>query len=255
MASSPEKTTGTVRDGGISVPGGLAHIAFIMDGNGRWAKKRALPRSAGHAQGAITFKQIARYCRDIGIKYVTVYAFSSENWSRPEAEVKALMKLLRDYLDTAEKTAREEKICVRFIGDLSVFDEDFRKKVERLAEVSSVYPATLSIAVNYGGRNEIAAAASKLSREAPGSEITPDAISASLYTSGMPDPDLIVRTGGEKRLSNFLIWQSAYAELYFTDVLWPDMTKEDVDAAVAEFSRRQRRFGGLGDPRGTDGNR
>jgi len=250
MDGSKEITSAGARE--LIARGGLTHIAFIMDGNGRWAKKRGLPRPAGHTRGAAVFRQIARYCRDIGIKYVTVYAFSTENWKRPEAEVRAIMKLLSEYLADAEKIADEERVCVRFVGDLSVFDEEFRRRAARLYEVSSVYPAVLSIALNYGGRREIAAAAAKLAAE--GREITPESISGALYTAGIPDPDLVVRTGGEKRLSNFLIWQSAYAELYFTDVLWPDMTGKDVDEAVYDFYGRQRRYGGVGAERKTDGN-
>ena len=232
--------------------GGLSHIAFIMDGNGRWAKRRGMPRSFGHESGARAFRKIVRYCFSIGIRYVTVYAFSTENWNRPAAEVGAIMKLLREYLADGEKTAFEDKVCIRFIGDLSVFDEEFRERAARLAEASSVFPSVLSVAVNYGGRGEIAAAATKL---AAGGKtlITPDDLSSELYTAGTPDPDLIVRTGGEMRISNFLIWQAAYAELYFTDVLWPDMTEGDVDAAVRDFFGRQRRFGGLGSDKGTDG--
>ncbi len=224
--------------------GGLRHVAFIMDGNGRWAKKRGLPRAAGHKAGAEAFRRVAHYCRDIGLKYVTVYAFSTENWSRPEAEVKGLMLLLRQYLDEIERTADKEKTNIRFIGDLSVFDRSLQKRIADLTERTSVYPAVLNVALNYGGRAELAHAFTKLAADGK-REITADDISSALYTAGQPDPDLIVRTAGEERLSNFLIWQSAYSEFYFTDVLWPDMTERDVDAAVEEFFRRTRRFGGV----------
>ncbi len=226
--------------------GGLRHIAFIMDGNGRWAKVRGKTRNEGHRRGAEVFEKISEYCAEIGIRYVTVYAFSTENWKRPESEVSALMRLFSRYIDTALARLSEKKIRIVFLGDKSVFPEKLRQKMVSLEKRSSVYDRILNIAFNYGGRAEIVTACN-MAIEKGASFLTEDDISGNLYTAGCPDPDLIVRTAGEMRLSNFLLWQAAYAEFYYTDTLWPDMTKEDVDAACVEFFKRKRRFGALPD--------
>lgn len=220
----------------------LKHIAFIMDGNGRWAVKRGMPRRFGHSYGAKKFREIINYCGDIGIKYVTVYAFSTENWGRPENEVKSIMKLLDDYLDECEESLEKYDIRLRFIGDLTPFSEDFRRRAAELEKRSVNNKLSLNVALNYGGRDELVHAMNTLITSGK-EKVTADDISHVLYTDGIPDPDLIVRTAGEMRLSNFLMWQSAYSELYFTDVLWPDMTPHEVDLAVEEFYKRKRRFG------------
>lgn len=220
----------------------LQHIAFIMDGNGRWAERRGMPRRFGHRYGAEAFKRVVRYCGDIGIKYVTVYAFSTENWSRPDKEVQSIMKLLDKYLDECEKSAKEYNIRMKFIGDLSKLDSALAEKAKKLEETSKDNRLTLCLAINYGGKDEIVNACNKLIASGK-TDITADDIASELYTAGVPDPDLIVRTAGEMRLSNFLMWQSAYSEFYFTDTLWPDMTEEDIDKAVDAFYNRQRRYG------------
>lgn len=222
----------------------LSHIAFIMDGNGRWAKKRGMPREYGHKVGAKVFKEIIRYCGDIGIKYVTVYAFSTENWKRSEREVSAIMKLLGEYIKEAEESSDGGELRVRFLGDLSRLPEELGKEALRLEKITENCPKTVNIALNYGGRAEIVEAVNKLIKRGIDT-ITEDNLGSALYTAGMPDPDLIVRTGGEYRLSNFLMWQSAYSELYFTNTLWPDMKTTDIDEAVTEFYRRTRRYGGV----------
>lgn len=221
----------------------LTHIAFIMDGNGRWAKKRGMPREYGHSEGAAALKRIVRYCGDIGIKVVTVYAFSTENWSRPKNEVDRIMSLLDAYIDEAIRDLEKNKIKYVFLGDKSAFSPEIAARMNELERVSDQYELRLNIAVNYGGRAEIVNAARKLAAE--GKEISEQSISDALYTAGCPDPDLIVRTANEKRLSNFLLWQSAYAEYYFTETLWPDISSADVDAAVKDFYSRGRRFGGV----------
>ncbi|MBQ7982967.1 MAG: di-trans,poly-cis-decaprenylcistransferase [Clostridia bacterium] len=222
----------------------LQHIAFIMDGNGRWAKKRGMPREYGHSVGAKTFESVIRYCGDIGIRVVTVYAFSTENWKRPEIEVKTIMGIFREYLNTARRNAEENRIHVVFLGDKGVFPEDIREKMRLLEAETAHHPLTLNIAINYGGRDEIVHAVNTLIA-AGKTEITEEDISANLYTAHCPPPDLIVRTGAERRLSNFLLWQSAYAELYFCDTLWPDMGEAEIDAAVEDFYGRKRRYGGV----------
>ena len=222
----------------------LRHIAFIMDGNGRWAQKHGMPRSYGHAVGAETFYRIAEYCRKIGIRYMTVYAFSTENWNRPPEEVQTIMHILADYINKCAEKAEDENIHVRFIGNLSAFSQDLREKMEKIDRETAHNPFCLNIAMNYGGREELVHACQALVRGGK-TDITEADIAANLYTANCPDPDLIVRTGGDTRISNFLLWQSAYAEYYFTDVLWPDFSPEDVDAAVAAFYSRHRRFGGV----------
>ncbi len=229
------------------------HIAVIMDGNGRWAKKRGLPRKAGHKVGAETFRTIATYCKDIGVQYFTVYAFSTENWKRPQDEVDALMNLFRTYLREAAETMVERGVAVRVLGDLSILPPDLLKQIDdvhALADTLGENAATASLCINYGGRDEIKNAVCALAREVQAGmlqpeDITEELIGARLYTAHMPDPDLIIRPSGEIRTSNFLLWQSAYAEYYFTDVLWPDFKPADMDAAIDDFNRRARRFGGV----------
>lgn len=227
----------------VKVDERLQHIAFILDGNGRWARRRGLPREYGHSEGAQTFKRIVRYCGDIGIKVVTVYAFSTENWSRPKKEVDRIISLLDEYIAGAERELEENKIRYSFLGDKSVFPDEMSERMRRLEEISEHYELRLNIALNYGARAEIVRAAAELVRS--GEPITEETLSAHLYTAGCPDPDLIVRTANERRLSNFLLWQAAYSELYFTPTLWPDMQPADVDAAVADFYARERRYGGV----------
>lgn len=228
----------------VSVDDRLCHIAFIMDGNGRWAKAHHMPRSYGHSEGAKTFKKIVTYCGDIGIKYVTVYAFSTENWKRPADEVNGIMSLLSQYLDEAIETLEEKKTQYRIIGDKSVFTEELQEKIKIVEEKSKKFDRILNLGLNYGSRSEIVKACRELCAEGR-SDITADDISSHLYTGGCPDPDLIVRTGNDFRLSNFMLWQAAYSELYFSEKLWPDFSERDVDAAVADFYHRKRRFGGL----------
>lgn len=220
---------------------GLSHIAFIMDGNGRWATRRSLPREAGHSAGAKNFKTVVRYCKSIGIKYVTVYAFSTENWKRPKREVDAIMNLLDSYMVEARE---ETDVEYRFIGTRDGLDEKIVEKIELLEDFTGGREYRLNIALNYGGREEIVTAVKRAAVDGV-ENITEADISARLYTSDCPEPDLIVRTGGEYRISNFLMWQSAYSELYFSDKLWPAYTTDDVDEAVIAFSKRKRRFGGL----------
>lgn len=220
---------------------GLRHIAYIMDGNGRWATSRSLPREFGHSAGAKNFKSIVRYSRNIGIRYVTVYAFSTENWKRPKREVTAIMKLLDQYICEA---SLEDEIEFLFIGDRDAVDPGISERLTELEKMTAGRPFRLNIAFNYGGRDEIVHAVNRAISQGC-DKITEDVISENIYTSDCPDPDLIVRTGAEFRISNFLMWQSAYSELYFSDKMWPEFKEEDVDAAVIEFSRRKRRFGGV----------
>ena len=222
------------------------HIAIIMDGNGRWAKKRSLPRSAGHAAGAKTFKTIARYCNKIGLKYLTVYAFSTENWKRPPEEVDGIMNLLRDYLKDAENF-NQENIRVKFIGDPAPLADDIKQLMKKDEDGSAdATGLKLNIAINYGGRDELVRAVRQIAgEELSPDEITEDEIAHRLYTAGMPDPDFIIRPSGEYRLSNFLLWQSAYAEYWFSDVLWPDFKPRHLEQAIDDYNRRSRRFGGV----------
>ena len=230
-----------------NVPG---HIAIILDGNGRWAKKRGLPRTAGHAAGSETFRKIATYCKNIGVKYLTVYAFSTENWSRPEDEVKAIMKLLDKYLHEAIQTMERDNIKMKILGDVSRLSDDLKAEIAETNEISSRYEGfQANICLNYGGRDEIVKAArqyaeDRVAGKADG-ELSEKEFSNYLYSAGMPDPDLLIRPGGEKRISNFLLWQCAYSEFYFTDVLWPDFDEKELDKAIEEFNRRDRRFGGV----------
>ncbi|WP_019678594.1 polyprenyl diphosphate synthase [Ruminococcus flavefaciens] len=226
------------------------HVGFIMDGNGRWAKKRGLPRSLGHREGAKNFRKIVRHCKDIGLKTISFYAFSTENWKRSQDEVGALMNLFRDYLADVRNFLSENTRMV-FLGDKSAFDPDIREKMEKLEADSAQYTEmTILMAVNYGGRDEIARAARILAEKAVKGEISPadideQAVSDNLYTTGYPDVDLLIRPSGEQRISNYLIWQCAYAEFYYTDILWPDFTPEELDKALIEYGNRNRRFGGV----------
>ena len=221
-----------------------------MDGNGRWAKKRGLERKFGHKEGAKTFRKIVSYCKELGVKYITFYAFSTENWKRPKDEIEAIMALFDQYLDEVRKHTKEN-IRVMFIGDKSAFDENFRNKMIALEEDSKDFDAmTLILAINYGGRDDIIYAAKQVAELVKSGFISSSQIDESLfsnllYTKGVPDVDYIIRPSGELRLSNFLIWQAAYAEYYFTDVLWPDFDKKDLDKALDEFKNRKRRFGGV----------
>ncbi len=227
------------------------HIGIIMDGNGRWAKKRGLPRSAGHTAGAQTFRKIARYCSDIGIRYLTVYAFSTENWRRPKDEIDALMKLFKQYLQEAIRDFKDDSIVLRFLGDRSAFSPDLLALMEENeAESKDRDGMVLNIAMNYGGRAEMIHAMRDIAQKVADGTVKPDDIdeqmvSDHLYTKGEPDPDLIIRPSGENRTSNFLLWQSAYAEYVIMDVLWPDFKEKDLDAAIIEYAKRNRRFGGV----------
>lgn len=230
------------------------HIAFIMDGNGRWAKMRGLERSEGHKEGAKTFRRITEYCADIGIKYVTFYAFSTENWNRPKAEVQALMKLFKEYLLEADDRERENDIRqsrIRFIGERDGLPKDLLKLIEKAEKKSNKYSKiTVNIALNYGGRAEITHAVKEIAQKVKNGEmsvedITEQTISENIYTAGQPDPDIIVRPSGEYRLSNFLQWQSAYSEFWYSDILWPDFTEENVNEIIEDFQKRNRRFGGV----------
>lgn len=222
----------------------IKHIAFIMDGNGRWATRRGMPREYGHTVGAKVFRRIVEYCSDIGINCVTVYAFSTENWKRPEKEVSALMELFRVYLKDAVATMMKRDIRIVFLGDKSLFPEDIRETMLGIEHDSINNKNRLNIAMNYGGRDEIVHAVNELIAEGK-KEICEEDITSHLYTLDAPMPDLIVRTAGEIRTSNFLMWQSAYSEYYFTDKLWPDLNERDVDEAVCVFNRRKRNFGGV----------
>ena len=222
--------------------GKLQHIAFIMDGNGRWAQKKGLPRKMGHVAGAKVFKKIVDYCSTVDIKAVTVYAFSTENWKRPQDEVDAIMRLMGEYITNEAKTIIERNVQLHFLGDKSRFKDKLRNSMEQLEEISKNNKYILNIALNYGGRDEIIHAVNECRREGI-ENITEDDIERHLYTKDSPPLDLIVRTGAEMRISNFMLWQAAYAELYFTDVLWPDYSEEDVDEAIRVFYSRKRRFG------------
>ena len=228
-----------------------AHVAIIMDGNGRWAKKRGLPRTAGHAQGARTVEKILEDADHMGIRYLTVYAFSTENWSRPDSEVKSLMNLLRTYMKTSLAKCAKNNVRIRVIGDKSRLDDDLIRSIDNLErETAGNTGISFQIAINYGARDEIARAVRKGAEavragELDPSDLTEKWISDHLDTAGLPDPDLLIRTGGEQRISNFLLWQLAYAELYYCDTAWPDFDKEDLEKAIDAFNRRERRYGGV----------
>lgn len=227
------------------------HIAIVMDGNGRWAKKRGLPRTAGHAAGAETFRSIATYCKEIGLEYLTVYAFSTENWKRPQEEVGAIMGLLKKYLLEAIEQMERDKVKMEFFGDLSALTPELRQLCEQTREISKRYDGCqVNICINYGGRDELMKAAKAYARDCVDGKadpncLTDEQLSGYLFSRGVPDPDLVIRPSGELRLSNFLLWQSAYSEFYFTDVLWPDFDKNELLRAIAAFQSRSRRFGGV----------
>ena len=225
------------------------HIAIIMDGNGRWAKQRGLPRTAGHAAGAESFRKIANYCRTLGVRYLTVYAFSTENWKRSADEVAGIMKLLRRYLEEALQDMEKNKVCFRFFGDLTKLSPDLQKLCHDAEKRSEDYEVQVNFCLNYGGRDEIVQAARRFAQDvAAGNhkaeDLTEDLLSHYLYSADVPDPELIIRPSGEKRTSNFLLWQSAYSEYVFMNVLWPDFGPDDLDLAIEEYHRRNRRFGG-----------
>ena len=227
------------------------HIAIILDGNGRWAKKKGMPRNYGHTQGS---KNVERICEDaykMGVKYLTVYAFSTENWKRPKDEVDALMNLLRNYMKTCLKTAEKNRMRVRVIGDKTALDDDIRRRIAELEEATKNNDGLcFQIALNYGSRDEMIRAMKKMSADCANGKVNPEEITEELFesyldTHDIPDPDLMIRTSGEQRLSNYLLWQLAYSEFYFTDVLWPDFTKEDLTKAIEYYNGRDRRFGGV----------
>ena len=226
------------------------HIAIIMDGNGRWAKKRGLPRTAGHAAGAEAFRRIANYCRTLGVEYLTVYAFSTENWKRSADEVAGIMKLLRRYLEEALRDMEKNRVRFCFFGDLSRLSPDLQALCDRAQKQSEDYDVQVNFCLNYGGRDEIVQAARRFAQDVADGrhqpeELTEDLLSTYLYSAEVPDPELIIRPSGEMRTSNFLLWQSAYSEYVFMNVLWPDFSPADLDAAIEEYHRRNRRFGGV----------
>ncbi len=232
------------------------HIAIIMDGNGRWAKKRGLPRSAGHAAGAKTFRAISEYCDAIGIAQLSVFAFSTENWSRPAEEVEGILNLLRRYLDEACRELAEQNVQLRFIGRLDRLPADMQEKIGEIEAISAGHTGLIvNVCLNYGGRADILDAAKAFGEACAKGEADPQSLDEAgfaryLYTRGEPDPDLLIRTGDEKRISNFMLWQAAYAELYFTPRLWPDYAPADLNEAIRWFAGRNRRFGGVVDKRG-----
>lgn len=227
------------------------HVAIILDGNGRWAKKRFLPRKAGHVAGSKTVEQICEDAWNLGIKYLTVYAFSTENWKRPQDEVDALMKLLRQYLKDCIKRSMKNNMCVKVLGDISPLDEDLKESIVELERVSKDNTGLhFQVALNYGSRDEMIRAMKQMASDVAEGRTSVDDISENLFagyldTKGIPDPDLLIRTSGEERLSNFLLWQLAYSEFYFTDVLWPDFNKKELQKAIEYYNNRDRRFGGV----------
>lgn len=228
-----------------------AHIAVFMDGNGRWAARRGLPRSAGHREGANTLKRTVKECNALGIKYLTAYAFSTENWNRPKDEVDSLMSLLLEFLKNADRELSGQNIQIRIIGDTQGLSQEIRNEIARVIKNTSKNTGlTLVIALNYGSRSEIANAAARIARDVKQGRVDPDDINEKvfsdyLYTAGIPDPDLVIRPSGEQRLSNFLLWQSSYAEFWYSNILWPDFSKKDLFEALGDFQKRSRRFGGL----------
>lgn len=224
------------------------HIAVIMDGNGRWAKQRGLPRTAGHAMGAETFRRIATYCKNIGVEYLTVYAFSTENWKRPADEVAAIMELLEKYLQEAIETMERDRVRMTFFGDISFLSNKLQKLIAETEKISRRFEGVqVNMCVNYGGRDEILRAARLYAAQykETGAALDETTFSQYMYTANIPDPDLIIRPSGEMRLSNFLLWQMAYSEFYFTDVYWPDFDEREIDRAILAYQSRDRRYGGV----------
>ena len=223
------------------------HIAIIMDGNGRWAKRQGLPRKAGHAVGAETFRRIATYCKNLGMEHLTVYAFSTENWKRSAEEIGAIMGLLEKYLHESIEKMEKDRIRLKILGDTSALSPTIRGLIDKTDAIAKRLPGCFqaNVCLNYGGRDEIVRAVNRFVSEHPDEPVTEESLAQHLDTAGIPDPDLIIRTGGEYRISNFLMWESAYSELLFTDVLWPDFTEKDIDSAIAEYRHRDRRFGGV----------
>ena len=227
------------------------HIAIIMDGNGRWAKNRGLPRTAGHAAGAETFRRIANYCRTLGVEYLTVYAFSTENWKRSEEEIAGIMKLLKNYLLEAMRDMEKNHVRFKFFGDLSRLSPELQDLCRQAEQTSSAYhDVQVNFCLNYGGRDEIVQAARRFAMDVAqgrrdAAELTEEVLESYLYSAGVPDPELIIRPSGELRISNFLLWQSAYSEFVYMNVLWPDFREKDLDQAIEEYHRRNRRFGGV----------
>ena len=227
------------------------HVAIILDGNGRWAKKKGMPRTYGHVKGCENLEKICSVAKELGVKYLTVYAFSTENWKRSKEEVDALMKLFRNYMKKCIKISRDNKMQVRVIGDPTAFDSDLQEKIKELEEYSSQYDELyFQIALNYGSRDEIKRAVQKMAEDVKAEKLNPEEISEQtisdyLDPQGLPDPDLLRRTCGVERLSNFLMWQLAYTEFYFTDVAWPDFNKAEFEKAIAKYNQRDRRFGGV----------
>jgi len=226
------------------------HIAIIMDGNGRWAKNRGLPRTAGHAAGAEAFRRIATHCGKLGVKYLTVYAFSTENWKRSEEEVSGIMKLMGRYLDEGLRDMEKNRVRIRFLGDLSRLSPELRQKCLEAEAQSENYDVQVNFCFNYGGRMEIVQAAQNFAKLVAAGERAPEELNEELfqnylYSADIPDPELIIRPSGEQRISNFLLWQCAYSEFVFMNVLWPDFGPEDLDRAISEYHRRNRRFGGV----------
>ena len=245
---APDRQLGAKMSEELKMP---RHVAIILDGNGRWAKAKGMPRNYGHVQGAKTVETICEEAYRMGIQYLTVYAFSTENWNRPREEVEALMKLLRNYMKTCLKTAEKNRMCVRVLGEKSRLDEDIRSRIRELEEATRNNDGLhFQIAINYGGRDEIVRAVRKIAGEAAAGRLAPENITQEtgegiLDTAGLPEPDLLIRTCGELRISNFLLWQLAYTEFYFTPVPWPDFTKEELIKAVEAYNHRDRRHGGL----------
>ena len=229
------------------------HIAIILDGNGRWAKSKGMPRNYGHAQGSKNVERICEEAWRMGIKYLTVYAFSTENWNRPQSEVNALMALLRNYMKTCLKTAEKNDMKIRVIGNLAPLDDDIKSRIHELVESSKNNNGlNFTIALNYGSRDEMTRAVRRMAADCAAGKLAADVIDEKVFASyldtcELPDPDLLIRTSGEQRLSNYLLWQLAYSEFYFTDVLWPDFTKEELVRAIEQYNSRDRRYGGVGE--------
>lgn len=226
------------------------HIAIIMDGNGRWAKKRGLPRTAGHAAGAEAFRRTANYCRTLGVEYLTVYAFSTENWRRSEEEINGIMRLLGNYLREALQDMEKNHVRFKFFGDLTRLSPELQKLCRDAEEKSENYDVQVNFCLNYGGRDELVKASQAFAADVAAGihkpeDLTEELLSTYLYSAGVPDPELIIRPSGELRTSNFLLWQSAYSEFVFMNVLWPDFSPKDLDQAIEEYHRRNRRFGGV----------